>query len=457
MLQPVWWILLLAVVGALAIGIYVRNDKGTPVDGGAPMPPRRIVVLTAYLLLFGIGLVFMLVSLTSLEFPQTAVAPREAPMPSPSPSPTPPSGATSTPSPTPTPSPTTAPAATPVVPILVRVFPQVTVGSPPNVRLALYGKNFNENSKVRLDLDPVTPDYYSENLIRVRLEPAHLVGKGSITLDVINPDGAISNAIPVPIEKPIVKLNVFFIAYPEVTREVQLLLLVIFAGALGSYLHAIMSLSDYIAKQQITASWFWWYISRPFLGMAMALVFYAVLRGGFLAGTPADANVVNPFGVLTIGALVGMFSYKAAQKLGEIFDVVFKATVPPQDAAVPIISKLDPESVPVGGSEPVTIKIIGDGLTKVSTVLLDTEKTKPDIVSANGKEASFKLEPKDMAAPRKIKVTAVTSDGGVSEAATLTVADSPPAGEQGQAEPANNGDGEPAGDGGGWQRRGQAS
>jgi hypothetical protein len=264
-------------------------------------------------------------------------------------------------------------------------------------------------------------DYYSENLIRVRLEPSQLVGKGSITVDVKNPDGAVSNAIPVPIEKPIVRLNIFFIADPPITREVQLLLLVIFAGALGSYLHAIMSLSDYIAKQQITASWFWWYISRPFLGMAMALVFYAVLRGGFLAGSPADANVVNPFGVLTIGALVGMFSYKAAQKLGEIFDVVFKATVPPQEAAVPAINKLEPESVPVGGTEPVTIKIIGGGLTNVATVLLDTDKIKPDIVSE--KATSFKLDPKYMAEPGKIKVSVVTSDGGVSEPATLTVGD----------------------------------
>jgi hypothetical protein len=46
----------------------------------------------------------------------------------------------------------------------------------------------------------------------------------------------------------------------------------------------------------------WWYITRPYLGMSLALVFYAVLRGGFVVGSPADAKVVNPFGVLAIGA-----------------------------------------------------------------------------------------------------------------------------------------------------------
>jgi hypothetical protein len=35
--------------------------------------------------------------------------------------------------------------------------------------------------------------------------------------------------------------------------------------------------------------------------------------------------VVNPFGVIAIGALVGMFADKAAQKLAEVFDTLFKA------------------------------------------------------------------------------------------------------------------------------------
>lgn len=308
MLQPVWWLLLVAMLIAVAI-YFARNiwGKGASVDGGAPMPQERVVLLTAYLLIVGSALVFMLVSLNSLDFPATPVIPQEAPIPTPTPTPTPVSGSTTAAAGATTPAapqvPTPSP--TPVVPILLRIFPQVALGSAPNgtpnPKLAIYGKNFTEASKVRLNLRSVAVEYLSDNLIRVPLEASDLIGKGAITVDVQNADGAVSNAIPVPIEKPEVKLNVFFVAYPVVTREVQLLLLVILAGALGSYLHAIMSLADYIAKRQITASWFWWYISRPFLGMAMALVFYAVLRGGFLAGTPADANVVNPFGVLTIG------------------------------------------------------------------------------------------------------------------------------------------------------------
>ena len=30
-------------------------------------------------------------------------------------------------------------------------------------------------------------------------------------------------------------------------------------------------------NRTLTASWFWWYVTRPFLGMALALIFYAVV------------------------------------------------------------------------------------------------------------------------------------------------------------------------------------
>jgi hypothetical protein len=126
-----------------------------------------------------------------------------------------------------------------------------------------------------------------------------------------------------------------------VTRELQVVLLVLLAGALGSYLHAIRSLADFIGNRTAMASWFLWYIARPFVGMAMALIFYAVLRGGLLAGTPADAKVVNPFGVIAISALVGMFADKAAQKLAEVFDTQFKAANTRKDKLIsPVVDKL---------------------------------------------------------------------------------------------------------------------
>jgi len=339
-----WVLMVLAIVTA----VYFKTAPSTIVGDAEIMPPRARLALTVYLLAFGCGLVFMLVSLNSLDFPETAVVPQLIPIPSPSPTPSP--SATPTPAPgvtqgnaAPQNPPPTAPAQgqnqtgaranaaatsppNPAAPILLRVLPQSAFGSAaPKVELTVYGRNFTRESKVRFNAEPVAITYISDNLITAPLLPSHLSQVGSITVDVENPPNLLSNAITVPVTKPTAPLNVFFVRHPLITREAQLLLLVIFAGALGSYLHAIMSLADFIGNRSLKASWFWWYITRPFLGMAMALVFYAVVRGGFLAGTPADANVVNPFGVLAIGALVGMFSDKAAQKLKEIFDVVFTA------------------------------------------------------------------------------------------------------------------------------------
>ncbi len=248
-----------------------------------------------------------------------------------------------------------------------------------------------------------------------------MVNTGGITVDVDNKDGLLSNAINVPVRRTIVPLNVFGWR-TCISRDVQLLLLVIFAGALGSIFHALKSLGDFIGNRTVIASWYWWYITRPFLGMTLALIFYAVLRGGFVVGSPADAKVVNPFGVLAIGALVGMFADKAAQKLAEVFDVVFRSADQRSGKLdAPVIDRIEPGTVATGDAKPVVIKIIGDRLGRVVTVRLNAEDRKPDTVAE--KEITLKLKPEDIKTSGQIKVTVVNPDGGTSAAATLHVSD----------------------------------
>jgi len=110
----------------------------------------------------------------------------------------------------------------------------------------------------------------------------------------------------------------------SLSLNIQLLLLGVLSGALGSYIHAIKSLADFIGNRTAKTSWFYFYVTRPFLGAALALIFYAVVRGGFMAGTPADASAVNPYGVIAICGLVGMFSDRASQKLSEVFETLFR-------------------------------------------------------------------------------------------------------------------------------------
>jgi len=114
----------------------------------------------------------------------------------------------------------------------------------------------------------------------------------------------------------------------HINRELDLLWLVLLGGALGSFLHTAQSYSDYVGYGKLKSNWAWWYAFRPFIGAGLALVFYAAARGGFMAiatGSTAKASELNPFGVVSIAALVGMFSKAATTKLGDVFDTLFKS------------------------------------------------------------------------------------------------------------------------------------
>jgi hypothetical protein len=105
--------------------------------------------------------------------------------------------------------------------------------------------------------------------------------------------------------------------------ETGLLLLVIVAGALGSYIHAATSFVDYVGNKSLVMSWGWWYTLRPFIGAALALVFYFVIRGGLLS-TNSGGDNISVFGIAAVAGLVGMFSKQATDKLGEVFNTLFR-------------------------------------------------------------------------------------------------------------------------------------
>jgi hypothetical protein len=111
----------------------------------------------------------------------------------------------------------------------------------------------------------------------------------------------------------------------SISQEVRLLLLVLLTGALGSCVYGLKSLADYIGDKMLHESWFTYYLVQPFKGAGIALIFYVVLRAGFLAGVNADAKAVNPYGISAIAALVGVFSDKAFGKLREVFTTMFNS------------------------------------------------------------------------------------------------------------------------------------
>ncbi len=151
--------------------------------------------------------------------------------------------------------------------------------------------------------------------------------------------------------------------------ETRLILLVLLAGAIGSYVHAASSFVDYLGNRTLISSWVWWYLLRPFIGMMLALIFYFVFRGGFITagvnqGGDAAASFINPFGVAAVAGLVGMFSKVAADKLNEVFQTLFRSASGQGDAKrgdklnanlTPVLSAVNPNVCPAAGGTPVMI------------------------------------------------------------------------------------------------------
>lgn len=65
--------------------------------------------------------------------------------------------------------------------------------------------------------------------------------------------------------------------------------------------------------------------------MSLALVFYFVIRGGFLS-TTGGAQDINPYGIAALAGLVGMFSKQATDKLSEVFGTLFRSAPGEGDA-----------------------------------------------------------------------------------------------------------------------------
>jgi len=59
-----------------------------------------------------------------------------------------------------------------------------------------------------------------------------------------------------------------------------------------------------VGNRRFALSLVWWYVLRLFIGVALAVVFYCAVRGGFLS-TEAGSQDLNPYGVAALAALVG--------------------------------------------------------------------------------------------------------------------------------------------------------
>ena len=180
--------------------------------------------------------------------------------------------------------------------------------------------------------------------------------------------------------------NIFGFSH-HLAPERHLLVTVVIAGAIGSLAHSLTSFADYVGNRKLSLSWIWFLILRVPVGIAIALLFYFVVRGGILIPTiqfqhqsaPLDTMKINPFALAGFAALAGMFSKQATDKLAAVFDVVF-AMKDPVERKGPLSSEqsitVSPLRLTRGKREDLTIT--GSGFS------IDTK------AKINGKDRQFK-------------------------------------------------------------------
>lgn len=170
-------------------------------------------------------------------------------------------------------------------------------------------------------------------------------------------------------------LRILWKTINSASQGLWLALLVIVTGALGSMIHAITSFASYVGNRRFYRSWTWWYLLRPLIGAPLALIFYLVLRGGFLA-TGDTSSAVNHYGMAAIAGLVGLFSKQATDKLSELFDDMFRTREQGDEREdklknpVPILERVEPETIEVGTTER-SIAVVGKQFIDGSIVQVD--------------------------------------------------------------------------------------
>jgi IPT/TIG domain len=218
--------------------------------------------------------------------------------------------------------------------------------------------------------------------------------------------------------------------------DIRLFLTVIAAGAVGSLIHTLTSFADFVGNRSLSRSWIWWFILRTPVGIALAILFYLVLRGGLIVpsapsgsatgGAPASdtTRLLNPYGIAAVSALAGMFSKQATDKLRKIFDTLFRTHQPvlradPLVPTNPLIAGIEPAKLKVGG--PRDISIIGRGFQRNCMASING---KPRTVQwTNDTRLVLTLEQEDISAAGQLNLIVENPgpDGGKSEVFAISV------------------------------------
>lgn len=116
----------------------------------------------------------------------------------------------------------------------------------------------------------------------------------------------------------IVDGNMIWINLTEATA----LSIVMIAGALGAFIHVATSFTSYAGNRTLASSWVWWFIMRPPIGAALALIAYFILRSDLLLSGNLGTDV-SPYGIAGLAGVVGLMSKQIVDKLRNVSNAAF--------------------------------------------------------------------------------------------------------------------------------------
>jgi hypothetical protein len=107
-----------------------------------------------------------------------------------------------------------------------------------------------------------------------------------------------------------------------ISPERRILICVAFCGLLGGSIRMLLRIRGDFTSPTISPRYVPWYFLTPPIGAILAVGFYLVVRGGFLA-SGTSTNNVNVFAFGGTGVLVGLFAETATDRLEAAFSGAF--------------------------------------------------------------------------------------------------------------------------------------
>ncbi|WP_447750431.1 hypothetical protein [Pseudomonas nicosulfuronedens] len=205
--------------------------------------------------------------------------------------------------------------------------------------------------------------------------------------------------------------------------DARLLVMVMVAGALGSFVHVAKSFGDFVGNDRFMASWIWWYLLKPCIGMALALMLYLIVRALLLTVNAAsDSASVNLYGLMAMAGLVGMASKQSTDKFAEVLDTLFRTRRSAGDARrkdqlenpVAVIDEAQPL---VLDAESLYVTLRGKGFSRGARVQVNGVERETSL--ADSTRLAFQLLPEDVATAGSLAVVVVNPPPGGGPSAPL--------------------------------------